>query len=111
MLEYTKEVRGNAAVFTLTGPLGLEETAQLRKIFWHCINEERLGKLILDLKRVPLLDCSAVSLFVATKNVVAKRRGQLILVGSLKDFFLFERTHLDHYFDIRASVAEAMSDN
>ena len=111
MLEYRREERGDIAIFFLSGAFGLEEMAELRGVFWACIHEGSIKKLILDLSMVPSLDCSAISLFVATKNVVAKKKGQLILVGiNPTNYALLERTHLDHYFDIRADVAEALEE-
>ena len=98
---------GRAAVFHLNGTLGLEETAMLRKAFWKCINRDLAEKLILNLEGVPTLEPSAISLFIATKNVVSKRKGHLILVGIQKpNFQLLEQTHLIKFFDIRPGLED-----
>ena len=108
---YSVTHREGAAVFSLVGDLSLEATATLRRVFWECINGNDVGKLVLDLSSISSLDSTMISLFVATKNVVAKRRGRLVLVG-LKpaDYQLLEQTHLHHYFDIRQDLSAALNE-
>ena len=111
MLEIIKERLDEAAVFHLSGRINLEKTAQLREMFWICLDQERVKKLIIDLAGVPSLDPSSVSLLVSTKNVVTKYRAELVLVGlNSGNYAMLEKTHLHFYFDIRANVAQALEE-
>ena len=102
---------GQAMVFSLTGVMDLEETAQLRRAFWDAIHQSRSRKLIVDLKKVPSLAPSAISLFVATKNMVFKKKGRLVLVGLNESAYgLLEEANLDEYFDIRTTVEEGLAE-
>lgn len=109
MFNFVKEVRGSVLVFHLEGSLSLEETAALRQVFWECINAAPVTRLILNLALVDRLDSSVISLFVATKSVISKRDGCLVLVGmNARNYAMLEDTNLHHYFDIRGDVEEAM---
>ncbi|CAM2067875.1 STAS domain-containing protein [Sulfidibacter corallicola] len=109
MFKYEKTRRDEAAIFFLQGRVGLEETAVMRKAFWECIVEENPGCLIVDLSGVPALDSSVISLLVATKNAIGKRRGHLLLSGLRRDSYqLFEQTNLHQYFEIRRTLDEAV---
>ena len=109
MFDYSDELTGDTAIFKLRGIMDLEGTAALRKTFWERFTNGSVSTLILDLSGVPLLEPSAVSLLVATKNVVAKWKGRLILTGLRKENMqLLEQTNLVNYFDIRASNEEAL---
>ena len=97
-------------IFQLKGTLCLEDTAMLRKAFWNAINQYPIKRLILDFARVPTIDSSVISLLVATKNLVGKNHGDLILVhlnGSHKQFL--EQIHLFGYFHIQSDLETCLS--
>ena len=105
MFEPDLETHPGSAIFHLDGKLSLEETANLRKAFWEVIHHRTLGRLILNFENVPKLNPSVISLLVATKNVVARSHGQLILVGLKPNHQQFlERTHLYQYFEIEPDI-------
>jgi len=109
VFDYREERVGDAAIFRLTGKMDLEGTANLRKTFWERLTQAAIAKLILDLEGVPELEPSAVSLLVATKNVVAKWKCQLILTGlQPENHQLLEQTKLLTYFDVRDSIEDAL---
>ena len=102
-------IRGSAWIFALPTPLDLSQMARLRKLFWQFIHEDGFEVLIIDLANIDHLDSSAISLLVATKNVVQKRRGRLALVGlDMDNLHILERLHLDCYFEIFEDVDEAI---
>lgn len=91
----------DTVTFQLRGRLRLEDTAHLRKAFWECLHKGGARNLILELSQVPRLEASAVSLFVATRNVVAKRKGKLVLRGVQHgNGKLLLEAGLDKYFDL-----------
>ncbi|MBO1320066.1 STAS domain-containing protein [Acanthopleuribacter pedis] len=105
MGQFTVVTRGKDAIFQLSGALGLEETAALRPVFWETMQETEAERIIVDLKAVSRLDASMISLFVATKNGLTKRRRRLILCGMKREIFqVFEQTNLNAYFDIRKEM-------
>lgn len=109
MLDYDVYRKDAAMVYTLRGKIELVQTATLRRIFWDCLHEDGIDRLIIDLSGVPELGSSAISLFVSTKNVVTKRRAKMIFIGlsqAAHDFLV--RMHLHYYFDIAESLEEAM---
>jgi len=109
---FEMEITGDIAVFHLRGRPSLGETADLRKTFWDCISQGPVKKLILELSGVSPLDPSAISLFIATKNVVSKHHGQLVLTGiSEESHALLQQTHLLNYFEICDNLEEARAFN
>ena len=97
------------AVFILRGKIGLSDAAKLRKVFWDCLTEDLVKKLVINLQAVPELDSSSISLLVATKNIATKKKSEMILVGlNAENRDLLERTNLDFYFDIRRDVQEGL---
>ncbi len=109
VFNFVKETRDRMVVFHLEGSLSLEETAALRQVFWECINASPVSRLILNLALVDRLDSSVISLFVATKNVISKRDGELVLAGlNARNYAMLEDTNLHQYFDIRRDVDDAM---
>lgn len=111
MFEPDLESQPKCAIFNLDGKLSLEETAHLRKAFWEVIHNQTSGRLILNFEKVPKLNPSVISLLVATKNVVARAHGQLILVGLKPNHMQFlERTHLHQYFEIRPDLDSCLEE-
>jgi len=105
MFEPDLHTHPKCAIFNLDSTLSLEETANLRKAFWEVIHEKTVDHLIINVENVPKLNPSVISLLVATKNVVARSRGKLILVGLKPNHKQFlERMHLYQYFDIRQDI-------
>lgn len=102
MGQYSVETRGSDKIFQLSGELGLEETAALRPLLWSVMEEPEVTRVIIDLTGAKRVDASVISLFVATKNGLGKRRRRLLLCGMKREIFqLFEQTNLNAYFDIR----------
>lgn len=102
MGQYSVVTRGSDKIFLLSGELGLEETAALRPLLWSVMEEPAVTRVIIDLTAAKRVDASVISLFVATKNGLSKRRRRLLLCGMKREIFqLFEQTNLNAYFDIR----------
>jgi len=100
--DFEERREGETVVFGLKGRITLEGAARLRKAFWDALHDVPTRTLILQLDEVPSLDPSALSLFVATKNVAAKRRAELVLEGLSKpNRELLARIHLLEYFSVR----------
>ena len=98
-----------AMVFRLRGRLSLSQGADLRKQFWEAVYGGRTRKLILELSGVSELDPSTISLFIATRHMVDKRHGRLLLAGLNEAHYqVLSRTSLLDYFDICETVAEAL---
>lgn len=102
VFQLLRQDRPPRAIFILEGDVRLEHISYLREAFWEAMNEPGISDVVIDLSQTTSLDYTGISLFVSTKNALGKQNGHLILCAVPQAVLdVFERTSLNHYFDIR----------
>ncbi len=111
MFEKAAERRGDCLILRLRGKLALAEIADLRKTFWQSLTQDGARKLVVDFSETDVLNSSSIALLVATKNLVAKKKAELVLTGvGGESYALLERANLHRYFDLRPTVENGLAE-
>jgi len=86
----------------LSGNLTMEETSDLRKLFYATLQHEHSLNLKMDFSQLKILDASGISMLVSFQNALKKRQGSLKLeMVPAHILAIFEKTNLNLYFDIQ----------
>lgn len=98
---------GDALILKLAGEIDLHSSPELRLTISDAVNQAK-PRLIVDLSNVPYMDSSGVGTLVEAKRMVERNKAQMILVNPQpRVLSVFEITHLDRFFTIRANIEEA----
>ena len=101
-LSLIKETPGPISTWKLSGDLILEDTAMVRKELYIWLNQEGLQGLRLDLSDLIRIDASGISLLVSFQNVLSNKNCTFQIRNVPNHIYaIFEKHHLDLYFDIK----------
>jgi anti-sigma B factor antagonist len=96
------------AVVEVQGDIDLRSSPALQEKLGNILNEDP-DRVVVNLADVPYMDSSGVASLVKVLSRVKKQSVPLVLVEmSERVRSIFEITHLDTVFDIRADEQEAM---
>ncbi|GMV98584.1 MAG: STAS domain-containing protein [Phycisphaerae bacterium] len=110
-VESIREVRtvGDSVVVALAGDVDMRSTPATYPALSTLDEQHRPQRLVLNLEKVTYLDSSGLGMFLEIFRRVRARGGRMVFCH-LPDQVrgVFEITHLDRYFDVFATEAEAL---
>lgn len=102
----TTAVNGAPVVY-VSGDVDLQSSPELRELLLEALAKGQ-GTLRIDLSQVHYMDSSGVGTMVYVKREVERGGRRVVLIGlQPRVRSLFEITHLDQFFTIVGSLAEA----
>ncbi|HOJ58998.1 MAG TPA: STAS domain-containing protein [bacterium] len=72
--------------------------------------EEGAREITLDMSRIDYIDSFGIGVVVKTKSMVDEKKGRLKVIANPTLQNLFQKCHLDDYFDVRVKEETAPED-
>lgn len=102
--------QGRASLVSLSGELDLSSAPPLRELLARMIDDDRPGRIVLDLSDLIYLDSTGLSVFVAAQKRATASGVEFCLANPNPSVGrLFEITALDQFFEIVDSASSAVS--
>lgn len=107
-LEIARTSEQGSCVFRICGEVDMRSSPRLRNAIVDAAQSKAI-RIVIDLSGVSYMDSSGVGTMVYVKREIEKSGGTLILAGmQTRVRGLFEITQLEKFFQIRATLAEAL---